>query len=171
MKLTLIMMMLAWSSYAAAGEAIEVTLGDFDGTNSQRFAYKFNVVTPDRTVILNDFGPYIEVDEDDRLEFAVYQNTGTDTWSAVYRSGVRTVAYEAEGFLTSDPVDLTLLADETYAIGFHIRNQNVRYYYATGLDLPLGISGIGSADGAVWVTDEGAEELGDTIEDNLEDMD
>jgi len=168
MKPLLMMMALAWSSFASAGDALDVFLGDFDGTNSQRFAYKFNVVTPSTTVVLNDYGPYLEVDEDDRLEYAVYQETGIDTWSVIYRSGIRTVAEDDEGFLTSDPVNLTMLAGETYAIGFHIVNQNVRYYYATGLDLPQGIAGIGTADGAVWVTDEGAEELGDVIEDNLD---
>ena len=64
--------------------------------------------------MLNQFGPYIEVSEDDRLEYAVYRSTARMVGRVSF--GVREFTEDAEGFLISDPVDYLCRRDVRHRI-------------------------------------------------------
>ena len=152
---------------AAAFDAIDVEIGSAEDSNEQRRAYKLNVIEVTQDTLLTEIAPYIDTEEADEIEYLVYQNIGGDTWSAVYRSGL-VGSPDGEGFAPSEPLELELEAGGVYAMGLYIAGRNVRYYFETGLSLPDDIDGLGEHLGAVWVTDEGAEEMPDVIEDDID---
>jgi MYXO-CTERM domain-containing protein len=138
-------------SVAHAGELVVETLGDPLDDNAQQLSYKLNVINVDLDTTLRVIAPFLDVTSPDRIEYLVYQD-GLIGWDLVYASGEVNPS-DGLGFKPSDELDVFLSAGESYAIGFHIKDSDVRYYYDDEtVRTPFGLS-VGEMDGVMYSGD------------------
>ena len=82
-----LMVFLPLVSPAFAEETATVELGEFDYTNEQVYAYKFNVLEAHADLVLTEIAPYIVAGEGSEIEFAVFEETSTNQQVDTPRQG------------------------------------------------------------------------------------
>lgn len=149
---------------AFAEETVTVDLGDFDYTNEQVYAYKFNVLEPHADLVLTEIAPYIVAGEGSEIEYAVFEETSANLWEEMYRSDL--IAMDgtgAYGAYVGHEVELMLSEGGIYAIGFYIAEDPVQYWFELDASMPRTLAPWGTHVGTLWVTDGMATTLGSTI--------
>jgi hypothetical protein len=165
MHTLLLMAFLPFVSPALAEETATVELGEFDYSNEQVYAYKFNVLEAHADLVLTEIAPYIVAGEGSEIEYAVFEETSANHWDEVYRSDRVTMdGTGTYGDYVPHEVELPLDDGGRYAIGFYISEDAVQYWFELDASMPRSIAAWGTHLGTLWVTDGVATTLGSTIE-------